>query len=200
MTKPDAGGSGSGSPVRRLLFVGLGLLFVSLGFLGAILPGLPATPFFLLAAFFFARSSPRLHHWLVNSPVAGPLIREWERPGGGVRWEVKVASLTLLPCVIAASIYLGGLSGWRMLGLIGLGLIGATVIVLLPLARPVPPTKVLSKPFPVGQDQTDERQQHPQKDQADRLPAQDDRHSPTVGQPPRPEMPDGVRDRQDREP
>ncbi|MFQ3592787.1 MAG: YbaN family protein [Gemmataceae bacterium] len=121
----------------RLLFVGLGLIFVSLGFLGAILPGLPATPFFLLAAFFFARSSDRLHRWLLKSPVAGPLIRDWQRPGGGVRWQVKAVTLVMLPCVIASSIYLAGLSGWRMFGLIGLGLIGATVVILLPLAKPV---------------------------------------------------------------
>lgn len=131
-TKPPGG-----SPLKRLLFATLGLLFVGLGFLGAFLPGLPATPFFLLAAYFFARSSQRLYRWLLASPVAGPLIRDWERPGGGVRLEVKIGSLILMPCVIACSIYFGGLNVWLSFMLIGLGCIGATVVILLPRARPI---------------------------------------------------------------
>jgi len=164
MTDLHPGESSRRSPVVRLLYVGLGLLFVGLGFLGAILPGLPATPFFLLAAFFFARSSTRLYRWLLRSPVAGPLIRDWQRPGGGVRWQVKAVTLVLLPVVIGSSIYLAGLSGWRMLGLIALGLIGATVVLLLPLAKPVPVA-----PAAPGEAQGEQAQQPAQAEQAPRL-------------------------------
>ena len=195
MTDPRPGEPPRRSPVVRLLYVGLGLWFVGLGFLGAILPGLPATPFFLLAAFFFARSSTRLYRWLLRSPVAGPLIRDWQRPGGGVRWQVKAVTLVLLPVVIGSSIYLAGLSGWRMLGLIALGLIGAIVVLLLPLAKPLPLT-----PADPGEPQRQQAQQPAQAEQPKRLQEQYHLHPPTIGQPPGSEMPQGMGDRQHGQP
>ena len=61
--------------LRRVVFAAAGLLLVGLGVLGILLPGLPATPFLLLAAYCFARSFPRLHHWLIAHPWLGPYIR-----------------------------------------------------------------------------------------------------------------------------
>ena len=46
---------------------------------GVVLPLLPATPFVLLSAYCFARSSPRLHGWLLAHKLFGPLIRNWEQ-------------------------------------------------------------------------------------------------------------------------
>lgn len=60
--------------LRRALYVALGLFFVVLGLVGVVTPGLPTTPFLLLAAFFFVRSSPRLHAWLLRSRLFGGLI------------------------------------------------------------------------------------------------------------------------------
>lgn len=59
----------------RVLFAAAGLVFVGFGVLGILLPGLPATPFLLLAAYCFTRSFPRLHQWLVTHPWFGPYIR-----------------------------------------------------------------------------------------------------------------------------
>lgn len=56
----------------------LGLLFVALGAIGVVLPLLPTTPFILLAAACFARSSPRMHAWLHRSRLFGPSLRDWE--------------------------------------------------------------------------------------------------------------------------
>lgn len=61
--------------MARVLFAAAGLVMVGLGALGILLPGLPATPFLLLAAYCFARSFPRLHRWLVTHPWLGPYIR-----------------------------------------------------------------------------------------------------------------------------
>ncbi len=56
----------------------LGFLFVGLAFAGALLPLLPTTPFLLLAAACFARSSEKWHQWLLSNPTFGPLIRNWQ--------------------------------------------------------------------------------------------------------------------------
>lgn len=121
--------------LTRLLYVALGCLFVALGVAGVILPGLPATPFFLLASYFFARSSHRLHRWLLTWPVAGELLRDWQRHRG-VRLKVKVVALLLLPLAIASSIWFGGLNLYLSCLLVAIGLIGAVVVISLPRVRP----------------------------------------------------------------
>lgn len=67
--------------MRRLLYLGLGFTSVCLGALGVVLPLLPTVPFMLLAAFFFARSSPRLEAWIVEHPRFGPHVRAWRERG-----------------------------------------------------------------------------------------------------------------------
>ncbi len=72
----------------RILYGALGWFSLALGVLGVLLPILPTTPFILLAAFFFAKSSPRMHAWLLASPMFGPLILDWQR-GGVIRKPAK---------------------------------------------------------------------------------------------------------------
>ena len=62
----------------KWLFMLLGLLFLALALLGVLLPGLPTTPFLLLAAGCFSKSSSRLYNWLLNNRLFGPMIRDWE--------------------------------------------------------------------------------------------------------------------------
>jgi uncharacterized membrane protein YbaN (DUF454 family) len=57
----------------------LGWFFVALGGIGIVLPLLPTTPFILVAAGCFAKSSPRCHQWLLNNRVFGPVINNWQR-------------------------------------------------------------------------------------------------------------------------
>lgn len=66
------------APVR-VLFVVLGFASLATGVAGAFLPLLPTTPFLLLAAFLFSRSSPRLHGWLMRNRFVGPAVERWER-------------------------------------------------------------------------------------------------------------------------
>ena len=67
-------------PLRVLFFVS-GWLSLILGCMGIFLPLLPTTPFILLAAFCFSRSSERLHQWLITHPQMGPLIQDWQNHG-----------------------------------------------------------------------------------------------------------------------
>lgn len=65
----------------RIVWLLAGLLAVALGLLGAALPVLPTVPFMLVAAFCFARSSPRLDAWIVNHPRFGRAVRDWRAHG-----------------------------------------------------------------------------------------------------------------------
>lgn len=63
--------------LRWLLWLA-GTVSLGLGILGVVLPGLPTTPFVLLAAACYARASPRLHQWLRAHRLFGPMVRDWE--------------------------------------------------------------------------------------------------------------------------
>lgn len=63
--------------IRNCIFV-FGVLFVLLGILGAFLPVLPTTPFILLAAWCFLRSSEKAHKWIYQQPVFGEALKNWE--------------------------------------------------------------------------------------------------------------------------
>ena len=66
------------SSSRVFIYRCLGLIFVVLAFIGVILPLVPTTPFLLLAAMCFSRSSRRCHEWLHNNRLFGPIIKNWE--------------------------------------------------------------------------------------------------------------------------
>ena len=65
--------------MTRIILISAGFLCVALGALGLVLPVMPTTPFLLLAAACFARSSPRFYDWLLNLRLFGTLIRNWQQ-------------------------------------------------------------------------------------------------------------------------
>lgn len=90
----------------RILWLIFGLTALALAFAGVFLPILPTTPFLLLAAFAFARSSPRLEHWLINHPRFGVLIRNWQRDGSIDR-RTKYAAAIVMVLTFILSFLLG---------------------------------------------------------------------------------------------
>ncbi|NBO64427.1 MAG: DUF454 domain-containing protein [Acidobacteria bacterium] len=87
------------SMLHRPLYITLGFFFVALGVIGIPTPLLPTTPFLLLAAYFFARSSQRWHDWLMGHSVLSPYIKAFRRREGltkGQKLRIGLAgSLTL---------------------------------------------------------------------------------------------------------
>lgn len=96
----------------RALWLAMGGLFLGLGLLGVVLPVLPTTPFLLLAAGCFAKSSPRLHGWLLSHRLFGPPIRNWEENGAISRPAKRLAAGSMA-AVFALSVVLG--LSWKVL-------------------------------------------------------------------------------------
>lgn len=96
----------------RLIWIVLGLSAVALGLVGVMLPLLPTTPFMLLAAACFAKSSPRLHDWLLNHRVFGPSIRDW-RDYRAISPKAKRMAITAMAAAFGLSVVLG--LGWKVL-------------------------------------------------------------------------------------
>jgi hypothetical protein len=119
----------SATRLRRLLWVSAGLASVALGLVGAFLPVLPTTPFMILSAGCFARSSPRLHNWLLSHRLFGPTIYEW-RQRRTIPRRVKAVAITLIVVTFSFSI------GWVIPALVGqLVMAGVGVAVVVWLLR-----------------------------------------------------------------
>lgn len=87
----------------RLVFAGLGTLFLLVGIVGVFVPVLPTTPFLLLATACYARSSRRFYNWLMNHRTFGSLIVEW-RTYRSIPWRVKLVAVSTLVVTFGSSI------------------------------------------------------------------------------------------------
>jgi uncharacterized protein len=130
----DADGLPASSLGRRLVWIPVGVLCVGLGGLGLVLPGLPATIFFIAAAAAFSRSSPRLERWVLTRPGIGPMVQA-HRAGLGMPRRAKVIAIAMMTAAVAVSVVTIAHPGAR-LGLVALGVAGAvTIIRIRPTAR-----------------------------------------------------------------
>jgi len=121
-------------PARRLrwAWLGLGHAAVSLGAVGAVLPLLPTTPFLLVAAWAYARSSPALRQRLHAHPRFGPAIRAWQLEGAISR-RAKIAAIGAM--AVSWSLAALGEAGPVTLALLGATL---TAVALFVATRPAP--------------------------------------------------------------
>lgn len=86
--------------LRRGLWIALAWSALALGLVGVVLPGLPTTPFILVAAWAAAKSSRRLHEWLLAHRVFGPMVRDWQARGAVSRKAKRAATLMMALCAV----------------------------------------------------------------------------------------------------
>jgi len=91
--------------LKRPLLLAAGTLSLAVGLVGIVVPLLPTTPFLLLAAACYLRSSQRFYNWLMNSPFLGNYIRNYIE-GRGIPVKVKLFIIILLWATISLSIWL----------------------------------------------------------------------------------------------
>ena len=112
--------------VRACWFIA-GWLAVGLGAVGIVVPGLPTTVFFIIAAASFGRSSPRFERWVLDLPRIGPMVQS-HRAGLGMPRRAKVVALTMMWTAIAISAVLLRDRVAIAVGVIALGLVGSAYI------------------------------------------------------------------------
>ena len=135
-------------PVKWLL-LGVGWTAVGLAALGAFLPLLPTVPFLLVAAWAFGRSSVRLHAWLYNNRLFGPLLQDWQQHGAIPKWA-KVMAVLAMGLAMFGPLQRDTIPTWV---LVVIALTLATVSVWI-VTRPSGPSKDIS-PSEIGQKDKD---------------------------------------------
>ena len=103
-----------------MLYKWIGIGFVGLAALGALLPLLPTTPFLILAAACFARSSERWHKWLLQNPQFGPLIHQWQTERT-IPLRSKILALSMITVF-------GGYSIFFAIKILWLQIVGGVII------------------------------------------------------------------------
>jgi uncharacterized membrane protein YbaN (DUF454 family) len=118
---------------KRNILLTAGTISVAIGIVGIFIPLLPTTPFLLLAAACYLRSSERFYHWLLNNRLFGTYIRNYVE-GRGMPAKIKIFTIALLWITIGVSL---GITSPNIVVKIILGLIaiGVTLHIILIKAR-----------------------------------------------------------------
>ncbi len=121
--------------ITRYLYMAGGTASLILAIVGIVVPGLPTTPFALLAAFLFAKSSERLYNWLLNNRILGPRIKSYHK-NKGVTKKGKIGIIIFMTLmVLLSSFVVIKIIKLRIL-ILTLGLIGSiTVWFFVPTAK-----------------------------------------------------------------
>ena len=91
------------STVLRYLLLVIGFIFVAVGFIGVLVPGLPTTVFMIMAAWCFAKSSPRFERWVLQLPGIGKFVQD-HRSGLGMPRKSKIIAITMMSLAVVLSI------------------------------------------------------------------------------------------------
>ena len=91
------------NPVLRLVWHLLAGFFLVLGFIGIFLPILPTTPFILLSALLYAKSSIHFYNWLMNHRFFGPPLRDW-KDSGSINLYAKILAISIMTLTIGPTV------------------------------------------------------------------------------------------------
>lgn len=91
--------------IVKWILIASGTILLGLGIIGIFLPILPTTPFLLLAAACYARSSEKFYNWLIKNKLFGSYIKNY-REGKGIPLKVKILAITFLWITISLSVLL----------------------------------------------------------------------------------------------
>ena len=91
------------STVLRYLLLVIGFIFVAVGFIGVLVPGLPTTVFMIMAAWCFAKSSPRFERWVLQLPGIGKFVQD-HRSGLGMPRKSKIFAIIMMYLAVVLSI------------------------------------------------------------------------------------------------
>ena len=117
--------------LQRGLFIVLGCLSLVAAVVGAILPLVPTTVFLLLACWFFARSSERMHNWLLSNKHFGPMIKQWQEERSIDR-AVKMRAIILVVFSFSLTLILVPVHNAVRVGLVLLAIGISTILYRLP--------------------------------------------------------------------
>lgn len=120
----------------RSVYVVLGLLFLAIGIVGYVVPGLPGTMFLLVAAWLFSMSNPRLYQWMMTNRWFGATLRDY-RAGMGIPRRIKVVAVSAIVVSVTISVIFSIDARWMQLGLVALGLYGIYFILSRPTTETV---------------------------------------------------------------
>lgn len=121
--------------LQRILLITLGMFFLAISVIGIILPGLPGTPFLLLAAACFAKSSPRLYNWLHNHKIFGPILTNWKKDRSIPKNAKRVALLMILLGAVAVILTVDHFN--LKIAILALMVIPVVIVSRLKVAKPV---------------------------------------------------------------
>jgi len=119
----------------RHLYLLLGWSFFGLGAIGVVVPGLPTTPFMLLALWAFSKSSQRFHDWLYAHPLFGPPLQRW-RTHRVIPGTAKLLALLTMGISLGYLVLFSGADGWLLVLTVLLMLVGALFILGQPSRVP----------------------------------------------------------------
>lgn len=117
------------SQLRRIFLICVGIISLGLGILGAFLPLLPTTPFLLLSAACFVRSSDKLYNWLMGHKLLGPYIQSF-REGKELPLKTKLVIIAFVWLSIGFTLFFV-MSDWRWRLFMAAGALLWTAVVLL---------------------------------------------------------------------
>jgi uncharacterized membrane protein YbaN (DUF454 family) len=129
--KPPTNQPKSPPALLRWALIAAGFVSLALGGLGVILPGLPTTPFVLLAGACFVRASPALHGWLLSTRWAGPMLRDWQTHRSLPK-RTKWLAIATMAVTISVSIWLLRDDLRLQLTVMAAALVGAWVVWRIP--------------------------------------------------------------------